>query len=102
MDLAQDDRTDDDAAAAAAEEADFRTNAWSNLVNFHSYDFLCKSRKSREIELTGKCRVVASLTIAIELLVVMEYYSIFLIIRISNKIRILAGIIQIIWTSTIH
>ena len=30
--------------------------------------------------------------------VVMEYYSIFLIIRISNKIRILAGIIRIIRT----
>ena len=34
--------------------------------------------------------------------IVMEYYSIYLIIRISNKIRILAGIIRIIRTSTIH
>ena len=30
--------------------------------------------------------------------VVMEYYSVFLIIRIPNNIRILAGIIRIVWT----
>ena len=40
---------------------------WMTLT-LTCYDFLCKSRKSWEIELTGKCRIVASLTIAIELL----------------------------------
>ena len=33
-----------------------------------------------------------------QLCLVMEYYLVFLIIRIPNNIRILAGIIRIVWT----